>query len=170
MTAKEFVNEYYPFAKQTEDKTGISAAFTLAQAGLETGWGKSAPGNMFFGVKANPNVFPEGKRQLIVTSEVLSDNKQSGKFPVVLSITKREDGKFLYRVKDWFRKYDSPEESFTDHANVFLSNKRYAEALTVKGDPYKFADSIAKAGYATDPDYAKSLRGVIWTVEKKTVI
>jgi flagellar protein FlgJ len=165
MDSRDFVNKYYPFAKETEEKTGISALFTLAQSALETGWGEKAPGNMFFGVKANPNTCPEDKRQLVVTSEVLKDNLQSGKFPIVLSITPRADGKFLYRVKDWFRKYDSPEESFTDHAQFFLSNKRYVDALTVRDDPYKFADAVAKAGYATDPNYAWSLRSVIKTVE-----
>ena len=56
MTPKEFVKKYHPFALETERKTGIDARFTLAQAALETGWGKSAPGNMFFGVKAGPSV------------------------------------------------------------------------------------------------------------------
>lgn len=51
MTPSEFVKTYYKYAKQTQDKTGIDARFILAQAALETGWGKSVPGNMFFGIK-----------------------------------------------------------------------------------------------------------------------
>lgn len=163
MTPNDFVKAYYKYAKQTQDKTGIDARFILAQAALETGWGKSAPGNMFFGVKSN-TATPMNKKQLLTTREVLKTN--SVKFPEIISIKSRPDGRFDYVVKDWFRKYDTPEESFTDHANFFFENKRYSNAIIVKSDPYKFAEEIAKAGYATAPNYANSLKAVIKTVEK----
>ena len=163
MTPKEFIKKYKPFALETERKTGISALFILAQSALETGWGKSAPGNMMFGVKASVST-PAEKRQLVQTTEILATDK--AKFPVIISIEKRPDGKFKYTVKDWFRKYDSPEESFTDHANLFVNNKRYAKALLVKSDPYKFAEEVAKAGYATAPNYADSLKKLIKEIEK----
>lgn len=163
MTPKEFVKKYKPFALETERKTGISHLFILAQSALETGWGKSAPGNMMFGVKASISTPPE-KRQLVQTTEILANDK--AKFPVIISIEKRPDSKFKYIVKDWFRKYDTPEESFTDHANFFFRNKRYAKALEVKADPYKFADEVANAGYATEPTYAERLKVVIRTIEK----
>ena len=163
MTPKEFVKKYKPFALETERKTEISHLFILAQSALETGWGKSAPGNMMFGVKASVST-PAEKRQLVQTTEILATDK--AKFPVIISIEKRPDGKFKYTVKDWFRKYDSPEESFTDHANLFVNNKRYAKALQVKNDPYKFAEEVAKAGYATAPNYADSLKKLIKEIEK----
>ena len=53
MTAKEFIQTYKPFAMESERKTGISHLFILAQAALESGWGKRAPGYNFFGVKAH---------------------------------------------------------------------------------------------------------------------
>lgn len=162
LTPKEFIKAYYPFAKQTQDKTGIDARFTLAQAALESGWGERAIGNMFFGVKANKNT-PIEKKQLLTTREVLSS--PDAVFPEIISITPIEGGKYQYRVKDWFRKYDSPEESFTDHANFFYENKRYSKALEVKSDPYLFADAIAAAKYATDPNYADTLKKVIRTIE-----
>ncbi len=163
MSPKEFVNKYKPYAENTEAKTGINAKFILAQSALETGWGKSAPGNMMFGVKAGKNT-PADKRQLVTTREVLS--RPDYQFPEVISVTKRSDGKYTYKVKDWFRKYDTPEESFTDHANFYLSNKRYAKALEVREDPVLFAEEISKAGYATDPNYAKTLKAVISTVKR----
>lgn len=116
-----------------------------------------------FGVKASVST-PAEKRQLVQTTEILATDK--AKFPVIISIEKRPDGKFKYTVKDWFRRYDSPEESFTDHANLFMKNKRYAKALLVKSDPYKFAEEVAQAGYATEPTYAERLKGVIRTIEK----
>ncbi|GIM60065.1 hypothetical protein CAPN008_01150 [Capnocytophaga canis] len=162
-TIKTFVEKYKEFALATEQKTGIKAVFTLAQAGLESGWGKSAPGNMFFGVKATKST-PKDKRQLLRTTEVLSSPNVA--FPEIISVSPLPSGKYRYVVKDWFVKYDSPEESFTDHANFFLRNKRYAKALVVKSDPYKFAEEIAKAGYATAPNYAESLKKTIQVIEK----
>lgn len=112
MTPSEFVKKYLPYAKQTEEKTGIDARFTLAQAALESGWGESVKGNMFFGIKDTDGI--NGNEQLLTTTEVL--NNPNVNFPSIISITKRPDGKYLYKVKDWFRKYDTPEGSFTDHA------------------------------------------------------
>lgn len=163
MKPADFVKAYYPYAKQTEEKTGIDARFTLAQAALESAWGASAPGNMFFGIKASKNT-PEDQKQLLQTREVLS--RKDVQFPVILSITPRADGKYTYKVKDWFRKYDTPEGSFTDHACFFFTYSRYNKALEVRQDPYRFAEEIAKAGYATDPNYASVLKSVIKTIER----
>jgi flagellar protein FlgJ len=165
MTVSEFVTRFKEDALRAQEKSGIDRRFILAQAALESGWGKHAPGNMFFGVKASKNTPPE-KKQLLLTSEVLKDDKQGYRFPIVLSITKRPDGKYLYRVKDWFRKYQTPEECFNDHAGFFYRHKRYAEGLKVKDDPYKFAEAVAKAGYATDPSYADKLKRIIKLIEQ----
>lgn len=45
-------------------------------------------------------------------------------------------------------------------------NKRYAKALTVKDDYNRFFEEIAKAGYATDPNYAKTLKAVSKSITK----
>ena len=164
MTPKDFIKQYKPFALETERKTGISHLFTLAQAALESGWGERTFGNMLFGVKASKDT-PENKRQLLLTTEVLNSPNMKHLFPLVVSVKMLHNGKWLYRVKDWFRKYDTPEECFTDHAQFFFKNKRYAKALLVKADPYKFAEEVAKAGYATAPDYAGSLKKLIKMIE-----
>ena len=164
MTPKEFIKQYKLFALETEHKTGISHLFTLAQAALESGWGNSAPGNMFFGVKAGKDT-PAIKKQLITTTEILSSPNLKHLFPLVVSVKMLPSGKYKYTVKDWFRKYDTPEECFTDHAQFFFKNKRYAKALLVRSDPYKFAEEVAQAGYATAPNYANKLKGVIKTIE-----
>ena len=169
MTQKDFIKTYKPFALESERKTGISAIFILAQAGLESAWGKSPIGNNFFAIKVPKSLVsstPKEKKQLLRTTEVLSSPNEKSKFPEVISITKRTDGKYLYVVRDWFMKYANPEECFTDHANFFFRNKRYAKALEVKADPYKFAEEIAKAGYATAPNYANSLKELIKEIEK----
>ena len=160
MTPKEFIKKYKPFALETEHKTGISHLFILAQAALETGWANSVPGNMFFGVKAGKDT-PANKKQLLNTTEILNAPNLGYKFPQVMSIYELPNGKYKYEVKDWFRKYDTPEEWFTDHAQFFFKNKRYAKALLVRNDPYKFAEEVAKAGYATATNYADSLKNII---------
>ena len=162
MTPKEFIKQYKPFALETERKTGISHLFTLAQAALESGWGERTFGNMLFGIKARPET-PADKKQLLRTTEVLSS--ANAVFPKIFSIKKRADGKYTYSVLDWFRKYETQEECFTDHAQFFFKNKRYAKALLVRSDPYKFAEEIANAGYATAPNYADSLKKLIKTIE-----
>lgn len=168
MTPKEFIKQYKPFALETERKTGISHLFILAQAALETGWAKSVPGNMFFGVKAGKDT-PANKKQLLTTTEILSSPNLKHLFPLVISVKMLSSGKYKYTVKDWFRKYDTPEECFTDHAQFFFKNKRYAKALEVKADPYKFAEEVAKAGYATAPDYTEQLKAVIRTIERNSI-
>lgn len=163
MTAKEFIKQYKPFALESERKTGISHLFILAQAALESGWGERTFGNMLFGIKARPET-PADKKQLLRTTEVLSS--ANAVFPKIFSIKKRADGKYTYSVLDWFRKYETQEECFTDHAQFFFINKRYAKALLVRSDPYKFAEEVAKAGYATAPNYADSLKKLIKTIEE----
>jgi flagellum-specific peptidoglycan hydrolase FlgJ len=56
-----------------------------------------------------------------------------------------------------FRAYRSAADSFVDHGRFFLENRRYADALAVRGDPRQFAVEINLAGYATDPDYSDKL-------------
>ena len=168
MTPKEFIKQYKPFALETERKTGISHLFTLAQAALESGWGERGVGNNFFGIKVPKNLVsntPANKKQLFKTTEVLNAPNLGYKFPQVMSIYQLPSGKYKYEVKDWFRKYDTPEECFTDHAQFFFKNKRYAKALLVRSDPYKFAEEVAKAGYATATNYADSLKKIIKMLE-----
>jgi flagellum-specific peptidoglycan hydrolase FlgJ len=157
MTPKEFTLKYYPFARKSEQATGVPALVIMAQAALESAWGKVAPGNMFFGVKDADGL--NGNEQLLLTTEYLdSPDKQ---FPAVLSVVQVGKRLWKYKVKDWFRKYATPEESFTDHAHLFVTRSRYRAAMKAKNDPYLFAAEIHKAGYATDPDYAWKLHKLI---------
>lgn len=165
MTPKEFVTLLLPHAINAEKNTGINHLAILAQAAWESGWGKAVPGDMYFGVKDTDGV--NGNEQLLVTHEY--STRQDLKFPVIISVTPIvRNGKrmFKYKIKDYFRKYDSPADCFIDHGNFFIRNKRYAKALLVKSDPYKFFEEIAKAGYATDPNYASNLKKVIEVIKK----
>lgn len=164
MTPENFVTKFLPFAKESEAKTGINFRVTMAQAALESGWGEACPGNALFGVKDTDGV--NGNEQLINTTEY--SRRADLKFPVIKSIIPIVRGGkkwFKYKVKDYFRSYATPEESFTDHSNFLLKNPRYHKALAVKKDADKCIDEIAAAGYATDPDYAATLKRIIKMIE-----
>jgi flagellar protein FlgJ len=159
----EFVGKFYLDALASQKVTGINAIAILAQAAHETGWKLNPPGNMFFGIKANSKT-PKNKKQLLTTHEVLMGKKHS--FPEIISITPtNRKGQYRYKVRDWFRKYDSPADSFTDHGTFLAKNRRYAKAMAVRNDAHKFFEEIAKAGYATDPSYAKKLSAVAKSIE-----
>ncbi len=153
----DFFQKYYQFALQSEQTTRIPALFTLAQSALETGWGKKAPANNMFGVKADKNW--KGKKVLVDTDEYFTTSDMP--FPEIMSIEWVPAlGKYKYRVKDWFRAYDAPSDSFNDRAQ-FLLRKRYEKAFLYVGNPYKFAQEVALAGYATAPNYYAILSSII---------
>lgn len=160
MKPEDFVKAYYEYAKQVEDAIGLSAISILAQAALESGWGEAAPGNMFFGVKDTDGI--NGNEQLLTTTEY--HRTPDVKYPVIISITPVErNGQkyFKYRIKDYFRKYPTPYECFVDHANFLMNNERYVRAWRLRQYPEKFIVEIAKAGYATDPNYAEKLLSIV---------
>lgn len=161
MTKESFLKRYYYDAIKAERVTGRPALAALAQSALETGWGDHIPGYMFFGIKAGKTW--AGKKQLLLTREVHDTAKV--KYPEIISITRRTDGKFDYRVKDWFRAYDNAAESFADHAKFLRENPRYKKAFETT-DPHEFVCRVAAAGYASDPRYAKTLVSIIDSLEK----
>jgi flagellum-specific peptidoglycan hydrolase FlgJ len=157
----DFVTKYYKDALESEKQTGVPALFTLAQAALESGYGKKAPGNNFFGIKAGKSW--KGKKQLLVTHEVLSTPNNKS-FPEIISVVPIEGGKYRYKVKDYFRLYDTPAQGFTDHGNFLKQNRRYTAAFQ-SPDAKAFASTVAKAGYATATNYEQILHKQIDTIK-----
>ncbi len=157
-----FIALYFPYAHYVESKTGLASTITLTQAALESGWGDKAVGNNFFGIKAKKDT-PLAQKQLFTTREVLKNN--TTRFPEILSISKRADGLFEYQVRDWFRKYATPAESFADYANLFQRLPRYKKAWENRTKPDVFFAEIHKAGYATAPNYTI----VLQTLHKEIV-
>src|SRR5680860_1340391 len=151
MKAIDYIREYYPEAQKVELETGISAVAMIAQSAGESGW-KPGPGNMMFGIKDFDGI--NGNEQLIRTKEYLST--PDAKFPVIHSITPVMKGNvqmYKYDCETWFRKYDSPADSFRDYAKFIFDNPRYAKALAVREIPELYLTELAKAGYATGLNY-----------------
>ena len=161
-TAADFRRRYGAYADASQSATQVPALVTLGQAALESGWGAHAPGNNFFGIKARASDPPE-TRQLLRTTEVL--DRPDATFPEIISVTQRADGKYVYVVRDWFRAYATPEESFTAHGTFLRDNGRYAPAFQHTDDAYAFARAIADAGYATATNYYDALARVMRTIE-----
>src|SRR4030095_5572202 len=163
MTPQDFKSKYFPFAKAVELSDNVPALFSLAQSALETGWGSTIVGNMMFGVKDTDGI--NGNEQLITTTEY--HNRPDVKYPVVIAVTEIIKGKrWKYKIKDWFRKYPSPEESFRDHARFLKANKRYVKAFDYCNSPLLFAKEVVSAGYASDPSYMKSLESIMKKISR----
>jgi LysM repeat protein len=136
---QQFIQMVVPLARDAQRETGVPASVTIAQAILESDWGTSLLTRAainYFGIKAigNPNA---------------GDVYWSNTWEVV-------DGEDVV-VRAAFQTYQTAQDSFLDHGQFFLRNRRYAAALLVTGEPRKFAQAIADAGYATDPAYAGKL-------------
>lgn len=167
MKQEEFFAKYANDAEVAMIKKGIPASVTLAQAGIESAYGAAVFQNNFFGIKAGRGWL--GKRQLLRTTEVLHFATEEAfaaahggyHFPEVISITKRPQGDYLWVVKDWFRAYDTPAEGFIDHADFFIVNSRYHNAILHEANAEQFAMDIAVAGYATAPNYGQTIINVI---------
>lgn len=140
---QEFYDRYAPAAMRNEEQYFVPWQVTLAQAAVESAWGKYAPGFNFFGIKASKAW--KGKTQLLKTKEVINNQE----------IT----------INDRFRAYDSPAESFRDHAIFLQTNKNYRLAFQTR-DPKEFAKRVHAGGYATAPNYTTTLWGVIDLLEK----
>ncbi|ART49463.1 flagellar assembly peptidoglycan hydrolase FlgJ [Acidovorax carolinensis] len=143
-----FVQSLSATAERVAQDSGIPASFMLGQAGHETGWGKSEIKNAdgstsfnLFGIKAGKGW--TGKVAEITTTEFINGKAQ--------------------KVTAKFRAYDSYEDSFRDYARLITDSPRYekAQATARTGSAVAFAAELQKAGYATDPDYARKLSGAI---------
>lgn len=164
----DFKNKFLSFALKTQEKTGIDAYVVLAQSALETGWGEHAPGFMMFGVKDWDGI--NGNEQLVETFEFSHRFGLTAKQIGLAEIKHVEpvmiQGKQFYKYSGpaYFRKYESPEESFTDHCHVFFHNPRYAPALAVKSDPEQFVKLMAPV-YAQSPTYADQVISIMKTLK-----
>lgn len=166
-----YVRLGYPYALEAHKQyPKIPVNLILTQSGLESGFGKAAPGNNFLGIKAGKSW--KGDRQLLRTTEVLP--KGSGySFPEVISITKLPSGKYRWVVRDWFRKYPTPLGCYLDYCKL-LYTPRYAKALAKSPDLnamiagidwLEYVEEInpsmagiKEAGYATDPNYVPKVQ------------
>ncbi|HEY4069020.1 MAG TPA: flagellar assembly peptidoglycan hydrolase FlgJ [Burkholderiaceae bacterium] len=144
----EFVSTHESAARAAESQSGIPAAFMIAQAAHESGWGKkqilNADGSSahnLFGIKAGAGW--KGPVAQITTTEVVDGQPR--------------------KVLAAFRAYASDADSFRDYARMMKDSPRYASVVAAGNNAQGFAQGLQRAGYATDPAYADKLSRVINT-------
>ncbi len=140
-TRKEFIDKIAPMAIGDAKTSQILPSLTIAQAILESNNGNSiltTEANALFGIKATSSW--RGKVWNGRTTEYY-------------------DGKNTM-ITAGFKAYDSWADSIADHSRLLTSNKRYSKVVG-ETDYKKACEAIAVAGYATDPQYAKKLIGLI---------
>ena len=101
-TPQKFINAYKDFAFDVERETGIPAIAILAQAALESGWGKKSIGNNIFGVKYKS--WDWGYQEVLTTEHSKSQNDFKGK--KIKSVTYNSIKKiYVYKIWDYFADY-----------------------------------------------------------------
>ncbi len=132
-----FVGLHIGDAKTTSARTGIPVEVILAQSALESNWGRTVKGNAYFGIKGKSIT---GNSTTFSTHEVTLSGQRISEI-------------------DEFRAYTNYAEAAADYAS--LIQRKYPTALAYRNDPEKFAEAVARQGYATDPQYAKKLKSII---------
>lgn len=147
-SAAGFVRQHTAAAESAATETGIPAPFMLAQAALETGWGKreiigrdGTNSHNLFGIKAGGNW--KGPSVEVTTTEYIGGQPR--------------------KMIQKFRAYANEAESFADYARLMKGSPRYAKVVEHAADAKAFAMGLQKAGYATDPLYGQKLGAVINT-------
>lgn len=139
----EFFKNTVPAAQAAMRKWHVPASITLAQAVLESGWGKSAlahQANNFFGIKAAAVAGPSAYAEFPTTEFV--------------------DGRRTAEMAR-FARYTSPAASFEAHAILLSMAARYKPAMAVCHDPAQFAAELQHCGYSTNPNYAEMLMQIV---------
>ena len=145
LTGTAFIAAAAGPARQGYREFRVPASVTIAQAILESGWGRStlaAVDRNFFGIKCFPgNVgpFATGCHNYL-TTECTPD---------------------CHPAIDAFRVYATSGDSFRDHGYFLASNSRYAPAFGYSGNADAFIDQIARAGYATSPSYVANVQALM---------
>ena len=163
----EFVRKIYPAADRLYRTGGVSPLFVTAQAALETGWKIKGIGNNIFGItkgsKWNGPVSLELTTEYFKTPDVKFKASER-----VVSVEWMAPDKYRYRVYRYFRNFASLEECLDNHL-ALLRSPAYADAWPYRHDAKEFARRLVDstgAKYATAPDYAAVMAGIIDNVER----
>lgn len=142
---EEFVDKLMPLAEKVSGALGVDPRVLVAQAALETGWGKYMVRNGDGG--NSNNLF-----------NIKADSRWNGGSAQVSTLEYR-DG-VAQREKALFRSYPSYEDSFNDYVDFLKNSSRYQQALQSADNPYDYIQKLQDAGYATDPAYADKIKNI----------
>ncbi|MFK8068118.1 MAG: flagellar assembly peptidoglycan hydrolase FlgJ [Gammaproteobacteria bacterium] len=143
---EEFIHTMRPHAERAAKAIGVNPDLLVAQAALETGWGKKMIKNKdgsnshnLFGIKSGSSW--EGKSVNVKSLEYRN------------GVAKREASDF--------RTYNSFEESFKDYVDFIKNQPRYDNAVNRAGNSKAYIRALQNSGYATDPQYANKVINIM---------
>jgi flagellar protein FlgJ len=144
-----FIGNLWPDAQQAGQQLGVDPRNLIAQAALETNWGRNMPqdgtgssSHNLFGIK------------------VSGDWTGSG----ATGTTQEYQGGTALNTSAQFRSYANATQSFQDYVALLRNSPRYSGALDTGTDAHAFATGLQRGGYATDPDYVHKLGAMAQTV------
>ena len=143
---ESFVRQMWPMAQAAAEELGVTPRVLIAQAALETGWGKAV--SQHRDGRSSHNLF-----------NIKADQRWTGD-TISKSTLEFEQGVGKRQVAS-FRAYDNYAESFKDYAQFLKSNPRYRTALASAAEAEKFVSGLQQAGYATDPHYAEKILDIL---------
>jgi peptidoglycan hydrolase FlgJ len=151
----DFVRSLEPLAQSAGNSLGVAPDTLIAQAALETGWGRNLPldsngrsSSNLFGVKAG----------------------QSWKGDSVQASTTEYDQGTPRTTQAAFRSYGDAAQSVGDYVSLLRNSPRYAGALGAGADVHAFASGLKQGGYATDPDYVNKLVATVATLRQMRAV
>jgi hypothetical protein len=152
-------------ALMEQAKYHVPASITLAQAALETAYGRRVMHNNYFGIKDKDN----SPRGYMTTTEYYTAKEVSLNKSKIISKKKvNKGGKELYKclVKDSFMRYNTAWASFRAHSLFLAGNSRYHPLFTGGKNYEAWAEKIGSTkyggvGYATSPIYGELLKKII---------
>jgi peptidoglycan hydrolase FlgJ len=140
-----FVQTLWPLAQRTGEQLGVSPKALVAQAALETGWGKAVMRH------------PDGRNSFNIFGIKASAGWSGDR--VTQNTLEYEDG-IAVRRRAEFRAYNSYAEAFADYTQLMQTHPRYEQALARGTNPAVFGMELQRAGYATDPAYGRKIAGI----------
>lgn len=130
----QYINQYKDLAIEQMFKYRIPASITLAQGLFESAAGQSElarKGNNHFGIKCHD----------WLGATTYHDDDARG---------------------ECFRAYRNVLESYEDHSRFLANNSRYRRLFSLSRTDYRgWAHGLKACGYATNPQYAQKLIGII---------
>ncbi|MDO5146542.1 MAG: glucosaminidase domain-containing protein [Eubacteriales bacterium] len=155
MTTTQFIEAMGPIAQEDYKNSGVLASVTLAQAILESGWGKSTlcqAGNNVFGMKTN------------LSGNTWLGSSWDGVSMVTLRTGEEYNGRRV-TVTASFRKYETVAQSVADHSAYLVNAKNgYANRYQGLTDTTSYVEQvniIKNGGYATSSNYVSQLISLI---------
>ena len=133
-----------PHADRAARQLGVEPGILLAQAALETGWGRQVLGGS--GGSSN-NLF-----------NIKEGSGWQGPTVARASLEYR-DGVAMREVSA-FRAYPSAAAAFDDYVALIGGSPRYSAAVGAGEDSGRYIRELQRSGYATDPAYADKVLAV----------